>query len=92
MKTIWKYKLKTINHQEIEVPTNTKVLSVKEQFGNIVLYVLVDTEVKKNEIIDVCVIGTGFEVNKDIVENYTFLDTVKLLDGYLMFHVFYKKK
>jgi hypothetical protein len=54
--------------------------------------VLVDTEEANEdikEVYEILVCGTGHEVTNDI-SKYTFLDTVKISNGTLMFHVFYK--
>ena len=90
MKRIYKYVLGIVDSQELSLPLGSKVLSVEEQYGNIVLYALVDTEWSELEIYSVIIHGTGHQAND--IENYCFLGTVKLADGQLIFHVFYRKE
>ena len=40
-------------------------------------------------MLEVLVLPTGFAIAQNLV-TYTFLDTVNLKDGALMFHIFYK--
>jgi hypothetical protein len=92
MKSIWKYTLEAKVKQSIGMPLGSKILSAENQGGNIVVYALVDTEEVTGYIKDsyeILVYGTGHEVTNDI-SNYTFLDTVKMDNGLMMFHVFYK--
>lgn len=89
MKSIYKYKLKETNKQEIVIPSS-KILSVHSQREAIVVYALVDTDNSKDTKYEFRVYGTGHDVQEDI-DDYNFLGTVKLADGYLMFHVFYKE-
>lgn len=90
MKTIWKYELKPQDRQKISVPLESKILSVKEQNEQIVAYFLVDD--KQNTItesLEFAIVGTGNNAGEDIGD-FTFLGTIKMYNGSLMFHVFYK--
>lgn len=92
MKTVWKYKLDIADHQTIMIPAKAEILSIKEQCEEIVLYALVDPKVKGVDAIDILIIGTGHEIDDEQIKGYVFLDTVKLFQGRLMFHVFYKRQ
>jgi len=76
--------------KRIKMPRGSSILGVEEQFGNIVVYALIDKD--EQTIIDypIAVLGTGRRVPSDI-NDYAFLGTVKLFGGELMFHVFCKK-
>ncbi len=88
MKRIFKYTLKAKDVQDVVIPYPNRILSVTEQYGSIVVYALVDDcENGDGEIYTFQIRGTGH--NADGLEGYTFLGTAKLLDGDLMFHVFY---
>lgn len=89
MKRIYKYELIPVTKQKIDLPSNSKVLSVKPQNENIVLYVLVDPEEQNKREIEVLVYGTGHDIFEVDITAYTFIDTVPLRNGQLMFHVFY---
>jgi len=54
-----------------------------------VIYAIVDIEQKDDSNYEFVVYGTGHDINVNI-EEYKFLDTVKMNNGLLMFHVFYK--
>lgn len=92
MKSIWKYTLEAKEKQLINMPLGSKILSAENQESNIVIYALVDTEEATEYIKDhfeILVYGTGHEIKEDI-SSYEFLNTVKMDNGSLMFHVFYK--
>ena len=48
MEKIYKYRL-DFESNELILPANSKILSVEEQMGDIVLYALVNTDVKETE-------------------------------------------
>jgi hypothetical protein len=86
MKKIFKY---ILDGNPLTLPAGSKVISVKNQHDNIVLYAIVDTDIKDKMIYSIFITGTGQEIGKDLTD-YTFLGTVALMCGDLMFHVFYK--
>jgi hypothetical protein len=86
MKKIFKY---LIDGKDISLPAGSKILSVTTQQDNIVLYALVDPDIKDKMVYSFLVIGTGHEIKKDL-NDYTFSGTVSLLGGELMFHIWYK--
>lgn len=88
MKRIYKYNLESTDKQIISLPYNSQLLSVAEQYENIVLYALVDTKEAKTKDVTIIIHGTGH--NADDVDAAHFLGTVKLMNGGLMFHVFYQ--
>ncbi len=87
---IWKYPLKSnVNVSEIEMPVRAKILSVGTQHGNICMWAYVDTNEKRTRVRRFVVCPTG----EDIPQNAeSFLGTVKLYDGALIFHVFEVKE
>lgn len=89
MYSVWKYTLQAVEHQEIHIPYEAKILSVQAQHNEIVLYALVRTGEPLKERLEVAVYGTGHDIPSAIAEKYTFLGTVPLANGNLMFHVFY---
>ena len=89
MKSIFKYTLEVTDFQKLSLPVDSKILSVAEQNMQIVLYALVDTD---SDVLDdylIIIHGTGHPAN--YVDNQVFLGTVKMANGSLMFHVFYRK-
>ena len=88
MKRIFKYILEPLNVQRLYIPKGSKILSVKEQYGKIVLYALVDDVQGGLDCFKIFVKVTGKPA--DDISDCEFLGTVKLYEGELMFHVFYK--
>lgn len=95
-RSVWKYNLKAQHDQVLELPLDSKILSVEAQDSDIVLYALVNTHQPEKERRKIAIFGTGHGINSTIDE-YNFLGTVKLyvqtvkLDNeYMVFHVFYK--
>lgn len=91
MQTVWKYTLAAKEWQTIEMPLGAKILSAEEQNHQIVVYAAIeDTKTDMFEDREIIVLGTGHETHYDLNE-YRFLNTVKMENGSLMFHVFVKK-
>lgn len=81
---IHKFKLEICRRQRIEVPSYSRELCIKEQQGELVLYMLVkpsDTQIR-----DVFfeIYGTGDSIPSD---HGGYVDTVMMSDG-LVWHVF----
>lgn len=91
MKSVYKYILKAEAYQTIIMTVGAKILSTEEQYGQIVVYALVDKLIKGIEEVGIIILGTGHEVTNESLDDYVFLNTVKLENGNLMFHVFYKQ-
>ena len=83
------YELDKDSRLNLELPMGSVVLSVAEQRGKMVLYALVDDSetAKENNIIYIH--GTGH--NTEVSHFSRFLGTVKLEDGALMFHIFWRR-
>lgn len=88
MKKIFKYVIPVTDHHILHLPEGAKILSVANQHDNIVMYALVDPE-KTAKRLDIRVCGTGHALDNRI-EQMTFIGTVSLHGGRLMFHVFYE--
>lgn len=85
---------KDFDTQYIKVEHLVKVLSVEEQRGEIVLYCVVDDKdnyYARTVELEVMVVGTG-HLKGDELALWKFVGTVKLMDGALMFHIFWKEK
>ena len=86
---IYKYTLEVVDVQQLDLPTGSKILSVEEQNRKIVLYALVDDTQSGLDCFEIFIKGTGHLA--DNIDNCEFLGTVKLYEGRLMSHVFYKQ-
>jgi hypothetical protein len=87
--SIYKYKL-TEYRQTINLPINSKILSVVEQYNDIVMYAWVNTSEEEVQECDVLMLGTGWDIPEFVIKNYKFLNTVNQDSGALIWHVFYK--
>ena len=87
---VYKYELDWSEHQRIEVPRYSKVLNVKEQKDKAVIYVLCNESETLKSTLEVLVVPTGYVIPQTGLISYTYLDTVNIQDGNLMFHIFYK--
>lgn len=88
MKVIYKYRLDITDCQNILLPKDSALLSVKMQHGTMCLWALVDTS-NPVEYQEFYVIGTGNPIPEKVIKNANFLSTV--LDGSFVWHVFVKK-
>lgn len=86
-KTIWKFQLKTVGNQTIEMPVNAEILTVQTQNEIPCIWALVDpTETRENRFIEV--FGTGQDVQYDMGVGRNYLGTYQLHGGTSVFHVF----
>jgi hypothetical protein len=85
-KQIWKYVLST-PPITIEIPKDSKILTVQEQFGEICLWVLVNpTAPKEKRTFEVY--GTGHAITYDMGIDRNYISTVQLIGAQLVLHVF----
>lgn len=94
MKHIYKYKLTKQFNQVLELPIGSKVLSVVGlQMQNIVVYAIVeidpDSVCTELERYKVNITETGARC--DDVDSNSFVGTVTLNEGQLVYHVFVEK-
>jgi hypothetical protein len=87
MKRILKYTLDIVDHQELTLSENSKILSVQNQRDSIVLYAL--TNELTTCTYSIIMHGTGHTA--DDVIGAQFIGTVSLHNGSLMFHVFARR-
>lgn len=88
MRKIFKYVIPVTDDSILPIPEGAKILSVANQHDSIVMYALVDPE-KTTKRLNIRVCGTGHTLD-DHIEQMTFIGTVNLHGGRLMFHVFYE--
>ena len=84
-KEIWKYILKP--NITLDIPKESQILSVQEQFGEICLWMLVNPILEKEQR-RFEAYGTGHPIHYDMGMDLTYLGTVKLEYGSLIMHVF----
>ena len=92
MRSIYKYDIVNTNNGIIEGPI-TKLLTAQVQHGTIVVWAEVDTEAP-NRKFEVFPLGTGWPLdppagNECILDTHTYLSTVQLAGGSLIFHIYY---
>jgi len=91
MKRILKYPLEIKDRQFIRMPDDYKLLSAKEQHGEIILWALVDNE---NPIsgAQIHIIGTGNPIDEpnQLFEYWEYIDTV-VMSNSLVWHVWDNK-
>ena len=86
-KTIWKFNLKTIDTQIIEMPAGADVLTVQVQNGTPCLWAMVDPgESTRKRTFKI--FGTGHQINNYKNVSLLFIGTYQLLDCNEVFHVF----
>lgn len=88
MNVIWKFPLEILDFQEVLMPENAKILSVENQSDNIVLYALVNPDIRRSHR-PVYIRGTGHSIGPLLGRE--LIGTVKTMDGNLMWHVFARR-
>ena len=89
MITIHKFEIVFNDRSTIHIPGFIKVLSVVEQYDDIVLYAEVNTEDTVRYKIDIAIAGTGHNIEK-LDSDFKFYNTIKTENGKLMWHVYVK--
>lgn len=87
MKVIYKYPLKIVEEQTIELPRNSQILKVDTQKGALQLWTKVDPDEKRSADVKIVIYGTGraFQDN----DNLFYLSTVRMHQDMLVWHVFW---
>ncbi|KKK61113.1 hypothetical protein LCGC14_3017550, partial [marine sediment metagenome] len=86
MRKIWKFTLPVTDHPIVLMPKGAKVLSAGVQHGDVQVWALVDPEAPK-ESRRFRVAGTGHPLEDEVV-SLRFIDTVQMLGGSLIWHIF----
>lgn len=82
---IWKFALEHTDQQFVQLPRGAKILSAQVQRERICLWALCDPE-GETAARDIRMFGTGHSVPD--WDSLTFIDTVQLMGGNLVLHVF----
>lgn len=82
-KQVWKYELNSVLNK-LHMPVGAEILAAQVQHNVMCLWALVDVNAPKVDRI-IQVVGTGQVVTEGPV---TYIDTLMLSDGYLVFHIF----
>lgn len=92
MNTIHKFELDIEDEQAVGIKGLIKVLSAEEQYDNLVLYAMVDTDNKEVSKVRIAIRGTGHPLGILFTQPNKFLNTIKLRNGMLMLHIFLMEK
>lgn len=89
--TIWKFPIKVMDFQTVEMPLGAQIISVQPQNGVLCMWALVDSEQNKKELRRLWVFGTGNPIEGSAYDAFhqgkmIHLATVK--DGSFVWHVF----
>ena len=88
MRTIWKYPLKIIKWQEVELSLSAYALSAQFQSTvGLVLWAVIDPDARK-EVRHIYLLGTGHVIEEERYETLVFIDTVQDFTNGLVWHVF----
>lgn len=85
-KKIYKYQLKIVDEQTVDMPANAKILTVQSQNGNPMLWALVNSATPPEEQ-TIRIIGTGHPIED--FYSLEYISTFQTPHG-LVFHVFKK--
>ena len=87
MKTIYKYKVKPQETQEVEMPKGAQLLTAQQIDVNVWIWAIVDTEVTEKEMRRIAVLKTGQEITLPS-DKLLYINSVQLGEGELVLHVF----
>lgn len=89
MKAIWKFVLEQTDQHELQLSAGAQILSVAEQGGELMMWVMVDPEVPLLEPRVIHILGTGHQHPNGTFGLY--VGTVPMTSG-LVWHVFQETK
>jgi hypothetical protein len=89
MKKIFKYGGEVKDTFRLSLPKGAEVLSAISQYDKPFVYAMVDPDVSETEDFIFEMYGTGHEIRHD--DKFSFLGTIPLYGGQIIFHLFYKK-
>ena len=87
MKAIYKYPLVIEANQHLILPVGSVILSVQEQFGELVLWAIIDIGMAIKERRLISVYGTVFNMEDNAMNESWHIQTVCMKNG-LVWHVF----
>lgn len=87
MQAVYKFPLRTTDHQEIYLPASAVVLTVQVQHGTPCLWALVEEDDRMTKH-GLTIVGTGHPVS----EVGDYIGTYQLDGGSMVFHVFNSEK
>jgi hypothetical protein len=85
MKTIWKFPLEITDSQDVQMPAGAEVLGIAEQYGELCMWAIVDTDADL-EARSFAVVGTGNPIPDDVV--YVSSTRMPVGDVIAVWHVF----
>lgn len=85
-KTVYKYPLKIVERQFVDLPVAAKILSVQMQGQDLCLWALIDKEQPYKSKIEICIFGTGFPIEEEDVSGRKYYGTFQA--GFYVGHVF----
>jgi len=86
MRTIWKFKIQTIDEQQIAMPFGAQILCVQIQNAEPYIWALIEDDSNQREERWIEVFGTGNPIGNASERKY--IGTYQLDNGNLVFHVF----
>ncbi|MCD6049993.1 MAG: hypothetical protein K0Q55_1396 [Verrucomicrobia bacterium] len=87
MKTIYKYKVKRQETQEVEMPVGAQILTAQPIDVNVWIWAIVETEVQEKEMRRIAVLKTGQEITLNS-DQLLYINSVQFGAGELVLHVF----
>lgn len=85
-KAVWKFPLKAVEWQAVEMPARAEILTVQNQNETACLWALVDPTAEK-EMRQIEVFGTGHNIQCDMGLSRKYISTFQI-EGGLVFHAF----
>jgi len=86
MNVVWKYVLLAPAQQTISMPCVSRILSVAQQNGQVVMYVMVDDKEQMMCARHIEVVGTGDQFSYNVL--WKFIGTVMTCNDARVWHVF----
>ena len=84
MKTVYKYDIPITDYFSLDLPANSRILSVQVQRDIPCIWVEIDTEETQCRT-DFRLVGTGHNLKED---NLLYIGTFQLFNGMLVYHLY----
>lgn len=90
MLKVYKYSIPVAEYFTLDLPEDSKILTIQSQHGEPQIWVLVNINNPLKEY-KFCLVGTGHPIQEEM-ENLIYIGTFQLLDGGFIGHLFEVKE
>jgi len=90
MERIFKYKIPIADEFELELPVGARILTFQVQYGEPVIWAIVEPGKEEKVNVRFRLYGTGHPIKHEL-NSYRYIGTAQMADGQLVWHLFVER-